>query len=1106
MVIKPWQRSQDSTVTRQQVVVPLLSAPITVYPEARLNLVYFQQSDVYGDDPFTPEIEPSEPFALGLIVKNVGAGNAFNFSITSAQPKIVDNEKGLLIDFNIIGTEVGAQSISPSLTANLGDIPPGSSREVTWELLSSLQGKFISFDATFKHEDDLGGTNTSIIKSIEIHELTHKVLANRTNDDNVPDFLVNDIADPDHLPDTLYLSDGSVGAVTVCTNAAVDAVAGAGHLQVQLIATVGSGWNYLQIPDPGVGYLLKQVVRSDGKVIALADDAWTTDRSFPASDSGAVRENLLHVFDYAGTGAYTLYYRSTNTTVPVIEQVVGPTPFTQSGAVSTVDVIFSEAIDASTFSYSNLSLTLNGGANLIAGAGGISMTLGSNATYSINGLQTLTAADGNYQITVNGNGIYDLWGNNAANSSVSASWAKGNAPVVVQSLAATLPDPRNAPVAGTSVTFSKAIDPTTFDYNDLSLTLNGGANLITSLIAVTPVSSTTFTIGGLGALTGAEGNYVLTVNATNIHDTGGTGGFGAQSVSWTMITTGPKITSLEPLATNPRNIVVQSLKVAFSGPIDPATFDYNDVTLTHDGGANLITSDVTVSQISSNTYKIANFNWVQGYAGSYTFTVNAAGIADLAGNAGTGDTNETWQLILETPPSPTNLVLTPDLGISATDRVTSANPVLISGTVGVSNLTVRVFDVANSTDLGAADVAGTNFSESLTFTIQGQHHLKLTSVDSAGNVSIASFFDLFLDFIPLAAIIQQVTNPIYSAVSSIPVTFSEPINTNTISAANFVLMRDGGSSTTPTLTYVSSNQFSLGGISAFTSVLGSYQVTLHLNGVQDLAGNSSTNAVTMSWVRGATNVVPVIYQITNVVVTPDGDVRMRIFATDANGDQLTYSLDPGAPDRARINPTNGIFSWRPTRTYASTTNSVTVRVTDDGYPAMSAAQSFLVTVLDYLDLAIGSTNVQTGDSVGVPIYLASSEGVSNLTFNLTWPGDRFTNLSLVVAAPAIASNSMQDQGTNLLIAARAASGQILQSTQQQILRLNFLAVTNQSSAFVPLSFGSVSAIKPGNVTYSNYVTHPGTVAVVQDKPLLLAGLGTNQNRNLTLLGRLGTNY
>ncbi|HEY5973463.1 MAG TPA: hypothetical protein VIU41_01855, partial [Geobacteraceae bacterium] len=119
------------------VTVPLLSAPITVYPEAQLDLVYFQQRDVYGDDPFTPQTEPSEPFALGLIVKNVGAGSAHNFQITSGQPQIVDNQKGLLINFKIIGTQVGSQPVTPSLSANLGDIAPGAAKEVSWEMLST---------------------------------------------------------------------------------------------------------------------------------------------------------------------------------------------------------------------------------------------------------------------------------------------------------------------------------------------------------------------------------------------------------------------------------------------------------------------------------------------------------------------------------------------------------------------------------------------------------------------------------------------------------------------------------------------------------------------------------------------------------------------------------------------------------------------------------------------------------------------------------------------------------------------------------------------------------------------------------------------------------
>jgi hypothetical protein len=136
----------------QQVVVPLLSTPITVYPEAQLDLLYFQQRDVYGPDPLDPQLSvPSQPFALGLIVKNVGGGTAHNFQITSAQPQLVDNEKGLLINFSIIGAELGDQPLTPSLTANLGDLTPGASKEVTWQLLSSQAGKFISLNASFSH-------------------------------------------------------------------------------------------------------------------------------------------------------------------------------------------------------------------------------------------------------------------------------------------------------------------------------------------------------------------------------------------------------------------------------------------------------------------------------------------------------------------------------------------------------------------------------------------------------------------------------------------------------------------------------------------------------------------------------------------------------------------------------------------------------------------------------------------------------------------------------------------------------------------------------------------------------------------------------------------
>ncbi len=108
--------------------VPLLASRITVYPEAKLKLDYFWQRDVKGDDPFTKDVvEASEPFAVGLQVLNEGKGAARNLTITSAQPKIVENEKGLLIDFKIVSSQVDGQAATPSLTLDLGRIDPASS-------------------------------------------------------------------------------------------------------------------------------------------------------------------------------------------------------------------------------------------------------------------------------------------------------------------------------------------------------------------------------------------------------------------------------------------------------------------------------------------------------------------------------------------------------------------------------------------------------------------------------------------------------------------------------------------------------------------------------------------------------------------------------------------------------------------------------------------------------------------------------------------------------------------------------------------------------------------------------------------------------------------
>ena len=74
------------------------------------------------------------------------------------------------------------------------------------------------------------------------------------------------------------------------------------------------------------------------------------------------------------------------------------------------------------------------------------------------------------------------------------------------------PNPRNTANDTVDVTFSKPIDPATFDASALTLTRNGTAIAIDSRVSVVELTPTTFQIAGLGTLTNSEGDYALSVD------------------------------------------------------------------------------------------------------------------------------------------------------------------------------------------------------------------------------------------------------------------------------------------------------------------------------------------------------------------------------------------------------------------------------------------------------------------------------------------------------------------------------------------------------------------------------------------------------------------
>ena len=335
-----------------EVVSPIYSTAITVDPQADLQINYFLQKDVIGDDPSTPQVEPSEPAVLGMLVTNVGGGTATNLTITSAQPQIIQNEKGLADNFQIIGTQVGTQQETPSLTAALGDVAPGQTADADFLLLSSLQGEFQDFSATFNHTNALGGSETSLISSAQTHQLIHAGDFNYPDSTGEMDYLVNDIPNPESLPDTIYFSDGTTAPVNVATNATSSPVGSSAQLTFQVTANVTSGWDYIQLPYPGAGYTLSKVVRSDGTVIPVSDQAWTTDRTIAPTGKATV-DYELHILDDNSTGSYMVYYKPTTTSPPAVTSL-STVSSPQSGPVGSIDVTFSEPINSSTFTTRNL--------------------------------------------------------------------------------------------------------------------------------------------------------------------------------------------------------------------------------------------------------------------------------------------------------------------------------------------------------------------------------------------------------------------------------------------------------------------------------------------------------------------------------------------------------------------------------------------------------------------------------------------------------------------------------------------------------------------------------------------------------------------------------
>ena len=413
--------------TGLEVTRDLTPITLTVKPSPNLDLTYFMQRDIKGDDPLTKEVEPSEEAEFSLLINNLGYGDATNVMMTTNQPEIVDNEKGLKLKFELMSSQLNGQektlALGGSVSTDFGTIPAHSTSYAQWWIKSSLLGHFTDYDVTATHLTSYGNKDLSLLNDVTIHELIRSIDVTK-GDKTLKGFMTNDIVDADDTPDMLYLSDGEIEKVNVVASSSITKTSDTEYTLT--ITPSEEGWNYGNLSDPTYGVsALKSVTRaSDGKQISLRN-FWQTDRTL-RDGKDPLYENRIHFadqFDGKNAESYILTFEATPSLMLEVASIEGAPAEDEVATqpVNTLKVMFNKYIDPATFTSEDIQINVQGkeqDSQLVK----ISTEDNKNFVLDLTQLNA-SAGNGYYTLTVQTSGITDSEGF-AGKTGKTASWTQ----------------------------------------------------------------------------------------------------------------------------------------------------------------------------------------------------------------------------------------------------------------------------------------------------------------------------------------------------------------------------------------------------------------------------------------------------------------------------------------------------------------------------------------------------------------------------------------------------------------------------------------------------------------------------------------------------------
>lgn len=333
-----------------------------------------------------------------------------------------------------------------------------------------------------------------------------------------------------------------------------------------------------------------------------------------------------------------------------------------------------------------------------------------------------------------------------------------------------------------------------------------------------------------------------------------------------------------------------------------------------------------------------------------------------------GDGND-LVLTVNTPP----LVAANNATITVGEGATASNSGTFSDAQGNATVTLTA-SVGTVTPNNGAGAWSWSFNtsdgpdESQTVTI---------TANDGVNLAVTTTFTLTVTNVPPAALAQSVTTSEETA-TNIVLTATDPgadtITNWTVSVhpLHGTLSGTGANRTyTPALNYSGSDSFQ------FT--------------VTDSDGATSSEAVVSLQVV-AVNDRPVLGALGNFTVNPGATISFTATVTDVDpGDVQSFSL-VNPPAHASISAA-GAFTWRTHLAQAGTTNSVTVVVTDNGTPNLSATNSFIVIVNPSAAVTLAPDDYSAAGFRFNVNGFAGPDYVISVSTNLTEWVDIHTNLA-----------------------------------------------------------------------------------------------------------------